>query len=175
MADNYIEKRMAEIAAGKGSSAPASRYPGIDVLFGRVSSNGAALGNGTALSDSRDDFGDKRSALGDSRDDLVAFDPDYKVHPLQIQAVINSVNRLGAVILPGSSPVSTGVGSHDFSLESGFENYPGICISVTADSHEQEAFLAGMLAQSIILKAAEMGLAAVALNTRFVALGRVKQ
>lgn len=161
MADNYLEKRMAEIAAGKSSSAPASRYPGIDVLFGRVGSHGVALNNGTALSD---------SSAG-----LVAFDPDYKVHPLQIQAIINSVNRLGAVILPGSSPVSTGVGSHDFSLESGFENYPGICINVTADSPEQEAFLAGMLAQSIILKAAEMGLAAVALNSHFVALGRVKQ
>lgn len=155
MADNYIEKRMAEIAAGKGSSAPASRYPGIDVLFGRVSSNG--------------------TALADSSAGLVAFDPDYKVHPLQIQAIINSVNRLGALILPGSSLVSAGEVSHDFSLESGFEDYPGISINVTSDNPEQDAFLAGMLAQSIILKAAEMGLAAVALNSHFVALGRVKQ
>lgn len=155
MADNYLEKRMAEIAAGKGSSAPASRYPGIDVLFGRVSSHG--------------------SALGDSSAGLVAFDPDYNVHHLQIQAIINSVNRLGVLIAGGSSTVSTGLGSHDFSLESGFENYPGICISVTADSPQQEAFLAGMLAQSITLKAAEMGLGAVALNRHFVALGRVKQ
>lgn len=174
MADNYIEKRMAEIAAGKGSSAPASRYPGIDVLFGRVGSNGSALGDRSALGDCGAGLGDKRSALGDSCAGLVAFDPDYKVHSLQIQAIINSVNRLGALVLSGTSPVSTGVGSHDFSLESGFEDYPGICISVTADSPEQEAFLAGMLAQSIILKAAEMGLAAVALNTHFLALGRVK-
>lgn len=169
MADNYIEKRMAEIAAGKGSSAPASRYPGIDVLFGRVSSNGSALGVSSA------GLGDNRSALGDSSAGLVAFDPDYKVHPLQIQAIINSVNRLDVLIAPGSSPASTGLGSHDFSLESGFEDYPGICISVTADSPEQKAFLAGMLAQSITLKAAEMGLAAVAVNSHFVALGRVKQ
>lgn len=168
---------MAEIAAGKSSSAPASRYPGIDVLFGRIGSCNAALDNSNAAScDCSADFSDSRAGL-------VSFDSDYKVHSLQVQAIINSVGRLGALIAPAFDSATGPVTVPDsvkapgavpcFSLESALE-HPGIIIRVTAGNPEQKAFLAGMLAQSIILKAAEMGLAAIAVDDRFVALGRIK-
>lgn len=166
MADNYIEKRMAEIAAGRTSAAPSSRYPGIDVLFGRVANNSSALDS---------------------------FDPDYNVHPLQIQAIINSINRLQRLplhdlstplaesseriapdysleaVVPGSDKISGGQG------DSGDGLHPGIIIKVGQGTDpERVAFIAGILAQSIILKAAEMGLAALAVDNLFIAIGRIK-
>lgn len=120
MADNYIEKRMAEIAAGVRTSA-GSRNMGFDSLAKKSSASNTAARH---------------------------MDPSYKIHPLQIAAILNAASLCA---IQGVKAIHNGDG----------------CIAIVPESGAEAVnmFAAGRLAQSVILKAHDMGLAAAILDS----------
>ena len=106
MADNYIEKRMAEIASGQSRGSVS--FKGIDSLV-------------------------RKSAAPAVRDE------EYCVHPLQLAAIINLLDKAGIEGIQARA-------------------IPPSRLGFTCSGHEINPFLLGRAFQTVLLKAIDMGL-----------------
>lgn len=141
MADNYIEKRMAEIASGGAGQQASVRSLGFDALVARSASD-------------------------------VQFDENYRVHRLQLAAIVQTVRRMIPAGLEISMPEQEGIiRIHACSLQNATSQQnvssQQNATSLQNDIKQSPASITpelliqiGRAAQTAILKANDMGLVA---------------
>ena len=116
MADNYLEKRYAEVFGGQGNGHQGPRKPSLDSLLSKCRHSDE-------------------------------FDPDYTVHPLQIQAVMSVLERMDFL------------GVRDSVCATAVPELSAIELRVKESAGFDLALKLGAAIQAMALKAAELGLA----------------